>query len=84
MKYEWSYQMSIYTPVVNVDQCKKTRIHLSVIMSKNVEIDQNMFCQLQFGIICQLSVRMLRSKQDLSVQIWNHLSVVSDDDNIKT
>ena len=36
-----------------------------------------MIYQCKFGFIVQLSVRMWRSKLDLSVQIWSHLSVVS-------
>ena len=43
-----------------------------------------MIYQCKFGAIIQLSVRMWRSKHDLSVQIWSHSSVVSKDVEIKT
>ena len=36
--------------------------NLSVV-SKDIEI-KTRFCPLKFGIICQLSVRMLKSKHD--------------------
>ena len=36
-----------------------------------------MIYQCKFGAIVQWSVRMWRSKHDLSVQIWSHRSVVS-------
>ena len=40
-------------------------------------------CHIKLEIICQLSVRMLRSKYDLPVKIRSHLSVVSTDVEIK-
>ena len=43
-----------------------------------------MIYQCKFGAIVQFSARMWRSKHDLSVQIWSHLSVVSKDVEIKT
>jgi len=53
--------------------------HLSVEL-----LSSKLSCQIKFGIICQFWIRMLRSKYDLSVKIWNHLSVVSKDAEIKT
>ena len=43
-----------------------------------------MIGQFKFQIICQLSVRMLRSKNDLSAKISKHVSFVRKDVEIKT
>ena len=45
--------------------------------------DGNITCRIKFEIICQLLVRILRSNYDLSVKIWNHLSVVSNAVDVK-
>ena len=43
----------------------------------SVSSDQNMIWQsVEYQAICQLYVRMHRSKHDLSINISNHLSVL--------
>ena len=57
--------------------------HLSV-FSKDAEIKHDLSGELKFGIICQFSEWMSRSKHNLSVKIRNHVSAVSKNVEIET
>ena len=79
-KHDLSAQIWSHLSVVNMDVeiyarfvSKNVKIK-TWFLSKDVEI-KTWFCQLKFGAICQMSVRRLTSKHDLSDKIWNQLSI---------